>query len=175
MSEQTSIPAEWTAGETIIVRVSGDPANHTLSYAFSGPQQFQKTAVGSGESFLLTLAASDTEGLASGSYRYQARLVNTSTGLAEIIASGTTRVLPNLFAGQIDSPARQLVANLQVAINELSTLTRSTVMINGKSYTLQDIEKLHRLLLLAKRDLRQEESALYGGKSNLINVRFSRA
>lgn len=105
-----------------------------------------KAAVPSGNSFVVTLSATDTAALAAGTYRYVERV--TKAGEAYDVARGEVRVLPNLTgaaAGALLSHAEKTLAIINLAIEGRLTADLESYSVGGRTVNKIPTAELEKL------------------------------
>jgi len=173
----SALPASFTAGDTItlqIASVSAYPSDSFyLKFILRGSSsKIDKSATAGASFWTITLSAAETAALAAGNYAWATKAVATD-GTTTQFANGATVILPDLFVDQPISAQAKIVAALQAAITKLANKTATNVSVNGKSYSLLDIEKLYSLLRRAQADLSTEQATAIGKpRSHVIRPSF---
>lgn len=180
VEELTHLPSAFTAGSTVKVRSSSAdfPADTwVLEYSFRGPTPFKKTAVLDAAAWLLTLSSEDTKAIRPGTYLWATRATNPATGETQMIGRGNVGISANPFADTVKSAQRIIVENLEKIVGQLAGKTSQSATLNGKSYTIQNLPELYKMLRQARQDLAAEENAdamLAGQRSrNDIHIAFT--
>lgn len=154
----SEVPASFVAGDTVKFtrRYADYPASAgwVLTFAFAGVDTFAGTCTqnGTGDDFLVALAAATTAAKPAGVYQYLASA--TLAGEVYTVDSGSLVVLPNVrtaAAGALQSHAEKMVALLEAALVALASsgTTAATVQsytIGDRSVTYRDVPDLHREL-----------------------------
>jgi len=174
------MPRRFSAGDTIKLQVS-DPAytvsDWSLSFSLLGPSSLIIEATEDDDVFSVTLSSTQTAELKPGQYLWAYRLTDGSNE-SFTYRTGAVEIGPNIFVAPAPTPTATLVANLEAAVNTLSTKTRDNVTVNGLTYGLVDIEKLYNMLRNARADLKAEQDAMARAsglnRNNLIKLRFGR-
>lgn len=110
---------------------------------------FAITASADGDEFVVDETSDDTEARAAGVYSWQARAENIATpSTRHIVASGTLRVLQNLFTGAAGdaydgrSHARKVLAAVEAVIEGRATKDQQAYSIAGRALTRTPLPEL---------------------------------
>jgi hypothetical protein len=129
----TDIPDVLTAGDTwqwtrsYVDYLAGD--GWSLNYFIRGPASLDVTADADGDTFAITVSASDTESLPPGTYQYLARV--SKDGEVFTVGSGSTVVQRNLETA-VDDDLRSFAEQMVEAL-EASLLADAASVASGGS------------------------------------------
>jgi hypothetical protein len=145
----TSIPCSIEAGNTVVIQMplSGYlPTTWTamLCLSLNGATPTIITATSSGNDFVFTLSAAATAALSIGDYSYA--IYVTASSERTTAQTGTITITQNLAVAATPSFAKAQVTLLQTAIAALNTTTRTSVSLNGQSFTRASIAEYQRQL-----------------------------
>lgn len=156
----------------------------TLNYVLRGPQVYTFASTAQGSDFLITLAGTVTAAWKPGWYLVEAYVIDTEAQRFPFLprfAQMNVRANPAVNP-QGDPNARgwiytALAATEQAIIN-LTSRKVTTASVNGQSYSIQDVEKLWRMVRKYQDEIRRIEqterlSAGLGASKNIL-VRFSK-
>lgn len=180
-------PRAVTQGETALwQRVLADyPAGTwSLNYVFLGPARITINGTTNGTAHELNVPAATTANWAPGRYSVSARVSDGTTVSAITPRFPTIEILEdpataNIPAADVDvrTWARRTLEAVETALSTLATKTVSVAMVNGTSYTLQDLEALRkfRATLAAEVANEEEASAAAAGvpSRRLVYTRFT--
>lgn len=149
MSELTELPERFAAGTTVSYRRS-DPdhpasAGWSLKLYLAGPSELNVAAVASGDEFVITLTATATAALASGTYRYD-ELATKSPEMVSV-ASGTVIVDPNLATatgGALQDEDERELADVRARITTITQSGVQTYQVDGTSVMHPELPGLYR-------------------------------
>lgn len=178
-------PASIIAGDTVSWQrsLAEYPAiDWAVSYAFRLERGAGITlnvpTVGVDVLFTATIPAASSSLMKSGRWRWICHA--TQGTVRQTIAQGSLEVRPNLaaqdFSGDLRSPAKRAYDNALAAWE--SVKLGQTVMLNGRTYTQHDLDKLRRYLDACaadyQREVQAEQFARTGINPRRIGVRFRR-
>lgn len=145
------VPSSFAAGTTVVFsRAFSARPSSSCSYALhlAGPSVLSVAgAVGDdGVAFVVTLTATQTAGLAPGTYRYAERV--TAAGVVEQVGSGVVTVEPNLAtatAGSAQTHEERTLAAIEAVLAGRITDDVQEYEIAGRAVTLIPFEELVKL------------------------------
>lgn len=177
---QTSEPASFTVGDTVkwSLAFSGyTPGVDTVTAGFSGPTRFTLTATvdpADVTKFLFTITP--TTNVLAGEYVVATR-ATAAGGDVETLTIGIITALPQVGAtnAELDTLEAQL-ALAKTAYYQIAKSTRTSVSVDGVSYTNRNARELWEFIAWLERRIAQEKnkiaSALGRGTSGLFVTRF---
>ena len=134
------LPTSFAAGTTIVyTRTSADykpTAGWTLALHIAGKSKLTKAASSSGDTFTITLAATDTSTLSPGVYQWQ-ELATKGTEV-QPVAYGQVTVTPNMataLAGDLQSWEEKALELVEAALVASAGSDVITYQIHGRGVT----------------------------------------
>lgn len=149
-TELTALPSSFSAGSTVVYRrsLADYPASDSwvLKLYLAGVSVLTKTAVASGADHVVTLAASDTDDLTSGVYRWVERV--SKGGEVYDVAWGTIEVTPDVAtatAGELQPWAETALAAIEAKISGRITADQEEFEILGRAVKRIPFEELREI------------------------------
>lgn len=187
MTTPNTEPTELRAGDLWEWRREDLAADYpasawALTYRFKNAAGgFEVVATADGDAFAVSVPAATSAAIADGEYYWQVRATNGAA--AHTVDSGTTRVLPNLFAGTASaasdqrSHARRTLEAIQAVIEGRATTDQQQYTIGDRALTRIPIVELLAFADRYRLAVAREDQA--NGKPNNLGrtrfVRFGRA
>jgi len=144
MAIMTAMPTSFSKGTTVIYTrtISGYPASGGWSLAvhIAGKSKLSKGAVASGDSFVVTLTAADTDTLAASNYTWLERATNLA-GEVYDVATGIVAVTPNVAtaaAGDLQSWEEKALEIVEAALLASVGSNLVSYQIHGRSAVTVD-------------------------------------
>lgn len=174
----SAIPAQLRAGDTwkwSFFHVEYSAADGwILTTNFRGASSLDVVAASDGSSWISTVAATATDDVSAGRYSWASKVSKDSEVFT--VASGIVEVLAMQSAVVAGADGRTMAEihldTINAALSSLLAKRNASVSFGDQSFTLQNIEVLHRLRDRYRQEVAAEKALANGGRSRTIKIHF---